>query len=270
MLKQYYNECYAKSQLDLDEKSNTFTKISSLWKETAPQMRILDIGCGAGSVSGELVRRGHEVYGIDIMTEAVDRAQKRGILAEVYDVNNLPLPFKDGGFDCILALDILEHLFDPLSLLREIKRILSGQGYAIVFLPLHFDIRQRLRILTGKGILLYEHLWYNPNSVPWEYFHLRFYTLWEAQAFIRAGGFAIERKVYRSIVTADLGWLSRRLLRPSLIRFLAHRVPSLFSSGMNMIIRPLASSDATGESLRRTETQRQKPVPKQPMTYKRD
>jgi SAM-dependent methyltransferase len=237
MVDKYYNENYAKTQLDLDDKSNSFSKIASLWKETRPQMRILDIGCGAGSVSHELVMRGHEVYGLDLMKEAITRAKKRGIHAEIYDVNNLPLPFQDGFFDCILALDILEHLFDPLSLLRDMSRMLSAQGYAIVFLPLHFDIRQRLRILTGKGILLYEHLWYNPNSVPWEYFHIRFYTLREAQAFIRAGGFSIERKIYRSIVTADLGWLSRHLLRPSVIRYLAQRFPSLFSSGINMMVR---------------------------------
>jgi len=240
-LKEYYNDNYARTQLDMDERNNDFSKISNLWKETRPQMRILDIGCGAGSVSDELVRRGHEVYGLDLMKEAITRAKKRGIHAEIYDVNNLPLPFQDGFFDCILALDILEHLFDPLSLLLDMSRMLSAQGYAIVFLPLHFDIRQRLRILTGKGILLYEHLWYNPNSVSWRYFHIRFYTLQEAQEFIRAGGFSIERKVYRSMVTADLGWLSHHLLRPSLIRNLAQRFPSLFSSGINMMIRQLIS-----------------------------
>ena len=199
MLDKYYNESYAKTQLDLDERSNSFSKIDSLWKETRGQMRILDIGCGSGSVSHELVKRGHEVYGLDIMKEAIVRAKQRGIRAEIHDLNNLPLPYQDGFFDCVLALDILEHLFDPLSLLQEMKRILSERGYAIVFLPLHFDIRQRLRILSGKGILLYEHLWYNPNSVSWRYFHIRFYTLQEAQEFIRAGGFSIERKVYRSM-----------------------------------------------------------------------
>ena len=266
MLREYYNGNYAKAQLDLDETSNTFSKISDLWKETKPQMRILDIGCGAGSVSGELAKHGHEVYGLDIMAEAVARAKNRGIKAEIYDVNNLPLPFKDSFFDCILALDILEHLFHPLSLLRDMSRMLSPQGYAIVFLPLHFDIRQRLRILAGKGILFYEHLWYNPNLVSWEYFHIRFYTIRETEEFIRAGGFSIERNAYRSIVTADMGWLSRHLLRPIVIRYLAHRIPSLFSSGMNMVIRQPISSDTLDGKFHRIDTQRQTPVSKQNKT----
>ena len=243
MVSKYYNENYAKAQLDLDEEGNTFSKISDLWKETKSQMRILDIGCGAGSVSGELAKRGHEVYGLDIMAEAVARARNRGINAEIYDVNNLPLPFKDSFFDCILALDILEHLFDPLSLLRNMKRILSDQGYAIVFLPLHFDIRQRLRILAGKGIMLYEHLWYNPNSVSWEYFHIRFYTLREAEIFIRVGGFCIQQRVYRPIVAADMGRLGHRFFNTSAAQFLSRRLPTLFSSGILMLIGGSSGSE---------------------------
>lgn len=243
MLREYYNDKYAKTQLDLDEGSNTFSKISDLWKETKPQMRILDIGCGAGSVSGELAKRGHEVCGLDIMAEAVARAKNRGINAEIYDVNNLPLPFKDSFFDCILVLDILEHVFDPLSLLREMRRVLSAEGYSIIVLPLHFDLRQRLRILAGEGIVHYEHLWYDPNCVSWEYFHIRFFTLHEAEEFIKKGGFVIERSVYRPIIAADMSWLARHFLNASAARFLANRIPSLFSSGIKMVIRNCGFSE---------------------------
>jgi 2-polyprenyl-3-methyl-5-hydroxy-6-metoxy-1,4-benzoquinol methylase len=236
-LKEYYNRVYARVHLDLDEKGNTFSKVSDLWRETKPEMRILDLGCGAGSVSNELVRRGHAVYGLDIMQEAVDRAKERGIHAQVYDMNHVPLPFQDGFFDCILALDILEHLFDPMTLLLEMKRLLSKEGYAIVFLPLHFDIRQRLRILSGKGILLYEHIWYDPESVSWEYFHIRFFTLSEAENFIKVGGFVIQQRSYRSIIAADMGPLGRRLLNASVAALLARRVPTLFASGIKVSIR---------------------------------
>jgi len=236
-VKKYYNNSYARTQLDLDERGNTFSKLSDVWKELKPQMRILDIGCGAGSVSDELVKRGHEVHGLDIMKEAVERAKRRGIHAEIYDVNNVPLPFKDNFFDCILALDILEHLFDPLSLLRDLKRVLSQDGYAILFLPLHFDIRQRIRILAGKGIVLYEHLWYDPNCVPWEYFHIRFFTRSEVEKFIEKAGFFIDRRVYRPIITADMGWLGQHFLSAPTARFLANRLPALFSSGIKMVIR---------------------------------
>ena len=243
MVTKYYNETYAKAQLDLDEANNTFAKIADVWKESTLRMRILDIGCGAGSVSGELVKRGHEVHGLDIMKPAVDRAKRRGIHGQIYDVNHVPLPFKDNTFDCILALDILEHLFDPMSLLNDLKRILTVDGYAIVFLPLHFDVRQRLRVLTGKGILLYEHLWYDPKCVCWEYFHIRFFTLREAEKFIKSGGFVIEQRVYRPMITTDMGFLPRHFLNASVARYLANRIPSVFSSGIKMVIRSCGASE---------------------------
>lgn len=235
-MKGYYNQSYAKNQLDLDERGNTFDKICDVWQEKKSRMSILDIGCGAGSVSEELVRRGHTVHGIDIIEEGVSRAKKRGLIAEVYDLNQVPLPFEDGSFDCVLALDVLEHIFDPMALLKEIKRLLRVSGYAIIFLPLHFDLRQRLRMLVGKGLIQYEHLMYDPNCVAWEYFHIRFFTLYEAEAFITAGGFFIERRVYRPIVTANIGWPGKLLLNIRTARFLAPRLPSLFASGVKMVI----------------------------------
>ena len=236
-MKEYYNRVYGTRQLDLDEKGNTFTKIADVWQKTKPGMRILDIGCGTGSVSGELVQRGHSVYGLDIIEEAIRRAIQRGLVARIYDVNER-LPFENGYFDCVLALDILEHLFEPLQLLREIRRVLAADGYAIIFLPLHFDLRQRLRILTGKGIILYEHLWYDPKYVAWEYFHIRFFTLREAEDFITTGGFRIERRVYRPLVIADMHWPGKLLLNNRVTRFLTPRFPSLFSSGIKLVARP--------------------------------
>ena len=237
MVKAYYDRIYASSYLDLDEQGNTFVKIADLWRETKPKMRILDIGCGAGSVSGELVQRGHLVYGLDVMEEAVRRATQRGLIARVYDANQR-LPLKDGYFDCVLALDILEHLFDPLAALQEIRRVLTADGYAILSLPLHFDLRQRLRILTGKGIVLYEHLWYDPDTVAWNYCHIRFFTLREVEDFIASGGFRLEHRVYDSKFTKDVHWLGNLFLNRRVVALLTSRFPSLFASGIRVVIRP--------------------------------
>ena len=237
MVKAYYDRIYASNHLDLDEQGNTFVKIADVWRETKRKMRVLDIGCGAGSVSGELVRRGHLVYGLDVMDEAVRRATQQGLIAQVYDVNQ-GLPLEDGYFDCVLALDILEHLFDPLAALREIRRVLAAGGYAIISLPLHFDLRQRLRILAGKGIVSYEHLWYNPHNVAWGYFHIRFFTLREVEDFIATGGFRIEHRVYRSKFTKDMHWLVKLFLNRRVVALLTSRLPSLFASDIKMVIRP--------------------------------
>lgn len=46
----------------------------------------------------------------------------------VYDLNDIPYPFKDGYYDRIIMKDILEHLDNPMDVLREIYRILKPKG----------------------------------------------------------------------------------------------------------------------------------------------
>ena len=134
------------------------------------------------------------------------------------------------------SIQTAKLLLETPSLFREMRRILSEQRYSIIVLPIHFDIRQRFRIPIGNGILLYEHLWYNLDLVFWHYFHLRFYTLREAEEFIRAGGFCIQHRMYRPIFTGDMGRIGRQLFNDSVIRYLTHRLPTLFASGIQILV----------------------------------
>ena len=195
----------------------------------------LDIGCGAGTVTAELAKRGHTVFGLDIQDEAVRRARLRGLQARVADLNG-PLPFEDQTMDVVLAADIIEHLYDPAGLLREIRRVLKDNGYAILAIPHHFDIIQRIRLLFGRGIVSAEHLHYSSDYKPWNYVHIRFFTLAEAQEIVRMSGFKIEclEQVgvpifYPLPVQAPLRLVFNRWGR----RFF----PTLFSSGQRMRVR---------------------------------
>jgi len=55
----------------------------------------------------------------------------------VYDLNKLPLPFKDSSIDYILCNNILEHIDDYISLLKDCHRILKKDGEIEIILP-HF------------------------------------------------------------------------------------------------------------------------------------
>ncbi len=233
--KTFHDEFYTANILALDEGGNDFSKISSVWKEESGPLQVLDIGCGAGAVTAELVKRGHTVLGLDIQDEAIRRAKLRGLDARVADLNE-PLPFEDQSMDVVLAADIIEHVYDPAGLLREIRRVLNDDGYAILAIPHHFDIIQRLRMLFGGGIVSVEHLHYCSDYKPWNYVHIRFFTLAEAQEMVRISGFNIEclERVPLPIffplpVRAPLRLVSNRLGR----RFF----PTLFSSGLRMRVR---------------------------------
>lgn len=92
-----------------------------LIRKYAPHGSILDVGCGMGDLLLHFRKR--ERRGVDISEEYLKIARDRGIpvtLAEAED-----LPFLDGGFDVVVATDILEHVFDLNQVVRELVRVTS-------------------------------------------------------------------------------------------------------------------------------------------------
>ena len=61
-----------------------------------PGQRMLDVGCGAGSLAAEARRRFAEVHGVDVSEVAVDLACANGMQARVVDLSSEPLPHPDG------------------------------------------------------------------------------------------------------------------------------------------------------------------------------
>jgi hypothetical protein len=82
----------------------------------------------ASCVSAHLAQRFARVVAVDI-----DAAPPRQIRADI-----AALPFLDGGFDLIICLDVLEHVKDDLSAMREMYRVLRHRGVALVYVPLWF------------------------------------------------------------------------------------------------------------------------------------
>ena len=124
----YYNDFYRELS-EIDEQGNSFSKISDMLPELRGDETFLDVGCGFGGVSHELVKKGFEVHGVEINNEALDTLLKRGFKTYKRDISE-PLNI-DKCFDVVLLLDVLEHVFSPIDLLQEsIKVIKNGNGNA--------------------------------------------------------------------------------------------------------------------------------------------
>jgi ubiquinone/menaquinone biosynthesis C-methylase UbiE len=100
--------------------------------------RVLEIGCGAGHLTMQLVERGLQVEAIDAspgMVELTAERARRAGFAEsahvaVADVHALPFP--DGAFGLVVAVGVLPWLHTPASAVREMARVLSESGQLVL------------------------------------------------------------------------------------------------------------------------------------------
>jgi ubiquinone/menaquinone biosynthesis C-methylase UbiE len=100
-----------------------------------PGMRLLDLGCGPGSITlglAEKVAPG-EVVGVDLQPSQVAQAQElsaargvKNVRFEIADVYRLPFP--DASFDAVFAHAVLMHLREPVRALTEMRRVLRPGG----------------------------------------------------------------------------------------------------------------------------------------------
>jgi SAM-dependent methyltransferase len=96
--------------------------------------RILDAGCGAGSLIAALRERGADVTGIDKSAGMLELARRRlGADADLRVAElGSPLPFPDGTFDDVTASLVLHYLEDWGPALAEIRRVLKPVGRLVV------------------------------------------------------------------------------------------------------------------------------------------
>lgn len=98
---------------------------------------ILDVGCGNGNISRYLGSLGYETTGIDISEKAIEKAKTLNPYPNVKFLlkNAEQLKEENRKFDAIICSEVLEHLENPLELLRAIKSILNFDGILIVTVP---------------------------------------------------------------------------------------------------------------------------------------
>lgn len=121
------------------------------YRHVSPEaIRILDLGCGSGRIGKNMLDLGYQVAGLDFSEEAVKKAQARGISAKRANLDESILE-PDNSFDVVWAGDIIEHVFDPMGLLKEVQRILKTDGVLILSIPSDVGIISRIKMLLGHS-----------------------------------------------------------------------------------------------------------------------
>ena len=117
-------------------------------EELAPSARILDLGCGSGSLTAQLA--GRNLTGIDVDASALANAKFPCACADSHR-----LPFAGAGFDLVICHHSLEHFHDIPGTIREIRRVLRPSGHLFVTVPDGQSFSDRLYrfLLCGGGHL---------------------------------------------------------------------------------------------------------------------
>jgi len=115
--------------------------------ELSPLQRILDLGCGAGSLRAQLA--GLNVIGVDV--DPKELARNRELSSACAESHSLP--FASRSFDLVICHHSLEHFRDPAGAIREIRRVLKPQGRLFVSVPDGRSFCDRLYrlLLCGGG-----------------------------------------------------------------------------------------------------------------------
>jgi len=151
--------------------------------------RLLDIGCWDGGFLALVKETGlfDELHGIDVVQEGIELACKNGFIAKVVDINIDPLPYQDEYFDEVTILAVLEHVFDPHSIIRETWRVLTLGGGLIIAVPNVGSFTNRIRLLFGRIPV-------TSHDPGWDGGHLHYFTKHALDDFLEDEGFEILKK----------------------------------------------------------------------------
>jgi ubiquinone/menaquinone biosynthesis C-methylase UbiE len=119
-------------------------------------LRVLEIGCGCGSEAERFARAGAHYTGVDLTNAAVNITRRRFQLSNLEgrflqgDAENLP--FADGSFDLVYSHGVLHHTPDTPRTIREVHRVLSPGGRAMIMLYYRDSFNYRVNLAMVRRL----------------------------------------------------------------------------------------------------------------------
>ncbi|MCX5696554.1 MAG: methyltransferase domain-containing protein [Candidatus Omnitrophica bacterium] len=176
--------------------------VLSFLKKYNPKGRLLDIGCSQGAFARLVSDMGFEVFGIDPSSEAIKYARENYSLSNTFvsTIDDIPAGLAD--FDLVAALEVIEHLERPASLLRKSFQLLKPGGRLILTIPNN----ESLEVKFGRR----PSVDYPPN-------HLSRYSKQTIRCLLEYSGFDSV-----AIHTSPIGrWTIGNIIAPGIIRQLS-------------------------------------------------
>ena len=147
---------------------------------------ILDAGCGHGFISGEILRLGYRVYGIDSSAPEIKHC-RRDIPEGTFHQASICDPeirrLIADPVDAILAIEVIEHLYSPAGFAENCRALLKPGGFLVISTPFHGFWKNLLLAATGR---LDRHF-----QADHEGGHIKFWSYRALATFLRSHGFEV-------------------------------------------------------------------------------
>ena len=194
-----------------------------------PHAVVLEGGVSSGYFARVLTAAGMVVDGLELDPEAAERA--RGVCRRVWvgDLQAVDAGELDGPYDVLLFGDTLEHIADPVAVLRRLRGTLRDSGALVVSIPNFANWAVRLQVLVGR-------FRYTDRGIL-DRTHLRFYTEQSVLELFAAAGFDV----------VDMrGAIPVPFVRNAALCRLLHRVGNLRRSlfAYNFVVTGVPARDA--------------------------
>ena len=186
--------------------------VSAIYQEkNSKPLKILDIGCGAGLNLKKMERYGDPI-GLDYYKSALLLCKSRGT-SNLVRASGDKLPFKEGMFDVVCALDVLEHIKDDVTVMKDLHRVMATTGSFVLTVPAfqalwsshdvaahHMRRYDRLQLLESL-----EKCGFEVSKCTYWNFHL-FPLVWMVRLFRKNPGAKVESDIMK------LPWCINRAL----------------------------------------------------------
>jgi len=170
-----------------DYYSNIRLDLINLIDKKSQNLKVLEIGAAYGETLFYLKQNGiaSEVVGVDIFEDAKNKQNYKPLDQFIFgDIEKIDLPEYFQHFDLILLADVLEHLFEPKSVLETLKKYLKEDGKIIISMP-NIRYYSALYKIVFKGDFKYE------ESGIFDYTHVRFYCRKNIQELLETAGYKV-------------------------------------------------------------------------------
>jgi len=148
---------------------------------------VLEVGCGFGNTLAWIksIRNCTWAGGVELSPHIAEQARKNVDDVYVGNIEHMVLPLANESIDLLLCLDVLEHLVDPWTVIRNLKALLKPGGALIVSIP-------NIRNINVLFPLLFRQKWEYTEAGILDRTHLRFFVKESAVHLVSSSGFIVD------------------------------------------------------------------------------